>query len=58
MEELVPIINQVIDSLDRGLIQVSDTDEVRDTLLLLRSLALNRDDLPHSSLSWTEAAES
>ena len=58
MEELVPIINQLIDSLERGRIEVSDADEVRDALLMLRSLALNRDDLPHSSLLRKDAAES
>lgn len=57
MEELVPIINHVLDSIERGQVEVSDAAEVRDALLLLRSLAQSRNDPTHSFLVQAHTAE-
>lgn len=40
MTDLVPVIDQVLESLKRGQIPVKNDREIRDALLLLRKLAL------------------
>lgn len=49
--------DQVLDSGKRGKLNVSDSNEARDLLLLLRSLVLNRGDLSHSYLAQGKTAE-
>lgn len=43
VKQLVPVIDQVLDSINRGQIEVANDQEIRETLLLLRSLALQRE---------------
>lgn len=40
MNDLVPVIDQVLESLERGQIAVKNDREIRDALLVLRRLAL------------------
>lgn len=57
MDRLVPVIDQVLDSLHRGHLQVSNADEVREVLSMLRTLALEGDGEPTPYAAHKEAAE-
>lgn len=43
MHGLVSVIDQVLDALDRGQIEVANRQELREALLVLRSIALEGD---------------
>lgn len=43
MNQLVPVIDHVLELLDQEQIRVSDREEMRATLILLRSLALEKE---------------
>jgi hypothetical protein len=57
MRRVVPVIDQVVESLSCGQIQVPNAEEVREVLLTLRSLALEGESTPVPHGDYQEAAD-
>lgn len=57
MTNLIPVIDHVLESLNRGHIKVFSADEVREVLMVLRSLALDGEREEHPLAYLKTAAE-